>query len=90
MKNVKVDLSKTVDVDWDSEEEHWNTYELDDGTVLKVKLVLKGVKRVKGQYSPDGNPIYLVNSQNIVRATNIPEDLKGPVKKDFDYKANVA
>jgi hypothetical protein len=91
MKKVKVDLSKTVDVDWMAENEYWNTYELKDGTTLKVKLVLKGVKRVEGQFSPDGNPIYMVQSQNIVRATEIPEELKGPVRgSDLEYKSNVA
>jgi len=32
-------------------------------------LILKRLKK----YNPDGTPIYTINSQNIVRAVNIPK-----------------
>lgn len=65
----------SVDLDFDEVEENWNTYTLSDGTTLKVKLVLRGVKRLK-RYEPDGTPIYVINSINVVRAVNVPEELK--------------
>jgi len=37
---------------------------------------LRGVKRLK-KFNPDGLPIYIVNSMNVVRALNVPEKLKG-------------
>jgi len=80
MAKPNVDLSKTVELDWSSEKEYWNEYKLDDGTVLKVKIVLRGVRRAEG-HTPDGNPIYLINSQNIVRATKVPKELRGKPKK---------
>jgi hypothetical protein len=70
------DLSSAVDVDFEEEKEHWNTYKLSDGTTLKIKLVLRGVKRLK-KFNPDGSPVYIINSTNVVRTLNVPEKLKG-------------
>jgi len=69
------DLQEAEDIDFTEEEEHWNVYKLRDGTTLKVKLVLKGVKRMK-KWSPDGMPIYLINSTPILRAVDVPKELK--------------
>ena len=69
------DLEEAEDIDFTEEEEHWNVYKLRDGTTLKVKLVLKGVKRMK-KWSPDGMPIYLINSTPILRAVDVPKELK--------------
>lgn len=69
------DLEEAEDLDFTEEEEHWNVYKLSDRTTLKVKLVLRGVKRLK-RYNPDRTPIYVINSQNIVRAVDVPENLK--------------
>jgi hypothetical protein len=69
------DIAEGEDVDFEEKEEHWNVYKLSDGTTLKVKLVLTGVKRLK-KYQPDGNPIYVISSQNVVRAVNVPKELK--------------
>ncbi len=68
-------LADSVDLDFEEMEEHWNTYKLSDGTTIKVKFVLRGVKRLK-RYEPDGTPIYVINSINVVRAVNVPEELK--------------
>ena len=65
----------SVDLGFDEVEENWNTYTLSDGTTLKVKLVLRGVKRLR-RCEPDGTPIYVINSINVVRAVNVPEELK--------------
>ena len=70
----------SIDLDFTEEEEHWNSYRLSDGAMLKVKLVLRGVKRLK-RYEPDGTPIYVINSLNVVRAVNVPEELKAKPKE---------
>ncbi len=70
----------SVDLDFTEVEEHWNCYKLSDGTTLKVKLVLRGVKRLN-RYEPDGTPIYVINSINVVRAVNVPEELKARPKE---------
>lgn len=70
----------SVDLDFTELEEHWNSYRLSDGTTLKVKLVLRGVKRLK-RHEPDGTPIYVINSINVVRAVDVPEELKAKPKE---------
>jgi len=73
-------LEGSVDLDFEETEEHWNTYTLSDGTTIKVKLVLRGVKRLK-RYEPDGNPIYVINSINVVRSLDVPKELKAKPKE---------
>ena len=48
--------------------ERWNEYQLDDGTVLKLKLLLADVHRVEGRYDAEGNPMYAIHSTNIICA----------------------
>ena len=55
--------------------EKWNEYLLEDGSVLKIKLVLKKAFRLRGEYDPEGNPLYVVESQNVL-TVNCPDDLK--------------
>ena len=64
------------EIDFDVVGEDWNTYRLKDGTVLKVKLVLVGVVRLKDKYDPMGNPVYMINSTNVVRVTDVSADFK--------------
>lgn len=73
-------LAGSTDLDFEEIEENWNTYTLSDGTTIKVKLVLRGVKRLK-RYEPDGTPIYVINSINVVRAVNVPKELKAKPKE---------
>lgn len=76
MRITQKDLQEADDIDFVEEGEHWNSYKLKDGTTLKVKLILQGVKRLK-RYGQDGSPIYVIQSQNILRVVDIPEKLKG-------------
>jgi hypothetical protein len=64
------------EVDFDVIGEDWNTYQLKDGTVLKVKLVLAGVVRLNNKYDPLGNPVYMIKSTNVVRVMDVPGELK--------------
>jgi hypothetical protein len=73
-------LNESVDLDFTEIEEHWNIYQLSDGTKLKVKLIVRGVKRLN-QFEPDGTPVYLINSMNVVRAIDIPPAVKAKPKK---------
>lgn len=55
--------------------EKWNTYILQDGTTLKMKAVVAEIFRVDGEFAPNGDPLYSVNTQVIVN-TNAPDVLK--------------
>jgi hypothetical protein len=39
-----------------------------------MRLVLSGVKRLK-KFNPDGTPIYMINSMNVVRIVDVPKEL---------------
>lgn len=58
--------------------EHWNEYVLDDGSVVKIKLVVTNVVRIEGEYDPTGAPVYLAQSTNVM-AVSPPDSLR---KKD--------
>jgi hypothetical protein len=66
--------------------ECFNEYELEDGSVLKVKTVAMSIMRVEGQFTPDGSPIYLVNINPavIVVSSKIvaPQPAPAPAPKD--------
>jgi len=62
------------EVDFETEHEGFNTYILHDGTKLKIKTVVADVLRLD-LYKPDGEPVYLINSANIVSAI-VPDNLK--------------
>lgn len=55
--------------------EHWNEYLLDDGTVLRLKLVVTNVVKIDGLYDNDGNPAYLAQSTNVVGVSS-PEEIR--------------
>lgn len=64
-----------VIVDTSQTNERWNEYLLDDGTVLKVKLVLTNVTRLENCYTPQGEPVYAIQSTTVV-STNAPQELR--------------
>ncbi|MBN1687512.1 MAG: hypothetical protein JW893_00270 [Candidatus Omnitrophica bacterium] len=68
---------EAVHIDVNQSNERWNEYLCEDGTVLKMKLVLKKVLRVVDQYDAEGNPVYVMQSTNI-STVNAPKDLKKP------------
>ncbi len=86
MPEIKVKIEDTIEVDWTNEKEYWNEYELNDGTTLKIKLILKGVRRAKDRHAPDGYPIYMVQSVNVIRASNVPKKLRKKLKPQSDHK----
>lgn len=55
--------------------ENWNEYLADDGTVVRLKVVVTEIVRVDDQYDPDGNPVYLVKSTNVT-AVSAPDELR--------------
>lgn len=68
------DIAESEDIDFEEKEEQWNVYKLKDGSTLKVRQILVGVKRLK-RHNPDGTPTYMINSQNVVRAVDVPKEL---------------
>jgi hypothetical protein len=69
------DLAEADDIDWTQENEFWNSYRLSDGTLLKIKLALKNVKRLK-KYLPDGTPVYFTTYDVLIRTTDVQGNVK--------------
>jgi len=55
--------------------EYWNEYLADDGTVIRVKLVVTDIMRLDGVYDAEGNPGYVVKSANVT-SISAPEELR--------------
>lgn len=55
--------------------EHFNEYLLDDGSVLRIKLVLTNVWKVKDTYDGYGDPAYLVRHSEVI-AVDAPDHLR--------------
>lgn len=58
--------------------EQWGHYLLDDGSTLKVKLVVTKISRIDNEYDVEGNPVYIFQSTNVT-SVNSPEHLKKKV-----------
>ena len=58
-------LVDVTEVGFRSTGEYWNEYLLDDGTVVRIKLVVANVFRVDGQTDNKGQPVYMIESTNI-------------------------
>ncbi len=69
------DASGTV-VSFSVISQDWNEYALNDGTTIRVQLAVTEVLRIEGEYSGDGDPVYMIKSQNIVTCSNIPDHLR--------------
>lgn len=69
------DLVDAEHIEINQASEYWNQYLLEDGTVIKMKLVATKVVRLVNQYDQAGNPVYFINSTNVV-SIECPENLK--------------
>lgn len=61
----EIDLAENID--FEEIAEVWNRYELTDGTVLGIKCVLKGVKKL-ARKNPDGSNIYITMTDTVLRS----------------------
>ena len=78
MKRVELKLGdKTVEgtlVDFETVREEYNSYKLSDGSTIRMKTVVTNIIRTE-EFTPTGEPVYIVNSQNVLVA-DVPDQLK--------------
>ena len=55
--------------------EDWNEYELEDGTIIRMKPVVAEVLRIVDHWDTEGNPVYQVKSANVLMV-KAPDHLK--------------
>lgn len=72
--NVLTGLPQHIDFKLPKEE--WDIYELDDGTILRIRAVLIDVVTT-GQVDSIGNPNVLFSTHNVL-GVKCPEKLRGP------------
>jgi hypothetical protein len=68
-------LVDALEVGYRPQGEYWNEYLADDGSVIRLKLVVTEILRLENQFDPQGNPVYLVNSSNLM-AVSAPDNLR--------------
>ncbi len=61
-----------------STQEGWSQYLLEDGSVVKLKLVVSEISKVDGMYEPDGTPVYNAKWSLVLAVTSPPELKKDP------------
>jgi hypothetical protein len=54
-----------------SDGEQWCNYTLEDGSTMKIKLVLMDVARLEA-FGPNGDPVYFYAAQQVVGITPNP------------------
>lgn len=64
-----------VEVRYKSVREDWNEYDIDDGSTVRIKLLVSDIVRLVDQFDKEGNPIYVVKSGNVV-FIKAPDHLK--------------
>lgn len=62
-------------IEFDPIREEWSVCNCADGTTIRMKLVVTEIMRLDESNPETGEPIYVIQSQNIVRA-DVPEHLK--------------
>lgn len=71
-RHVKIQLgNESVDgeeLDFEPLKESWNEYRCEDGSYVKLKVVVARIIRLE-RLTPQGEPIYQVISSNVVAAT---------------------
>lgn len=64
-----------TEVEFQTRKEDWNEYQLMDGSVIKMKLVVSEIFRIEGVYDNEGNPVYHIKSANVPLVRS-PDNLK--------------
>ena len=65
----------STEIEFQTRKEDWNEYQLMDGSVIKMKVVVSTIFRVDGIYDNEGNPVYQIKSGNVAAVTS-PDTLK--------------
>ncbi len=69
-----------VDLDFRTLREEWNEYETEDGSRIRVKLVVSEIIRTDRYDMQTDQPLYVIRSGNIV-VTKAPDELKEELRR---------
>ncbi|MBI4461493.1 MAG: hypothetical protein HY653_01160 [Acidobacteria bacterium] len=54
------------DMEFQASKEDWSEYQVEDGHTVRIKLVVSSILKTQ-ERDPQGNPVYIVQSTNIVK-----------------------
>lgn len=77
------EMHDALELDFDVEKENWNIYLIEDGTKIRMRLVVAKILKIEGKWDQEGNPIYSIKSGNMVVASS-PDHLLRPPKEPND------
>ena len=72
--------AEAVEVQVDESTERWSEFQLQDGTVIRVKATILSAARIEGQYDATGNPAYQMNISPVVTIVSVPERFRKKVE----------
>jgi hypothetical protein len=58
--------------------ERWTEVTLEDGTVIRLKIMVIGAVRIDGEYDADGNPAYSLKMNPLIITANSDPRLRRP------------
>jgi hypothetical protein len=82
-----IEASLTVNIDFDPLAEPWNSYKLEDDTLLRIRLIM--IKIYFHGISPAGDPLLSGDSQNLAAST-VKETLIGVPSAQVYTQAEIA
>jgi hypothetical protein len=53
-------------IDFLTRKEDFNEYQLSNGKIIKIKLVVAQISVLADEKDPEGNPVYYIRSTNVV------------------------
>ena len=62
--------------------DRWTEVKLDDGSLLRIKPVVVSVARIDGKYDPEGNPLYVLQANQVMTAICPEHLLQSAISKD--------
>jgi len=76
---IRLPNGKTVNatqMDFKPVKEDWNVYRLEDGTLIKVKVVASEIYRLESRDPVTGKHNYLVRSENVISVVEKEEEVR--------------
>lgn len=67
-----------IEVPIKSSGELWSEYLLEDGTVIRIKMIMTDVIKVENEYDAEGTPVYVLKS-TMISSVSAPEELRKKV-----------
>jgi len=69
--NISNEWIEGEELEFEPLKEAWNEYRCEDGSYVKVKIVVSRIIRLE-KLNPQGEPIFQVLSTNVIAATPVP------------------